>query len=243
MQHVFISYVRENKQAVDKLHQELESHGIKVWRDLQNLNPGGRWKREIRKAIREGTFFIACFSKEYHDRNESYMNEELTIAIERLRQLHIDRVWFISVKLNDCEVPDIDIGRGETLEDLTYVDLYEDWNVGIKSILKVIKPDFINQEAAAEYVKGLACQEEMGLTSHPEEKQQKLQESLDHYSKALKIQPDYVHALNARGGIYVFMKKYDDAMYCHRKFGPLSKTRLWYNIHLPERSICTAIGN
>ena len=26
-------------------------------------------------------------------------------------------------------------------------------------------------------------------------------------------------------------------MYCHRKFGPLSKTRLWYNIHLLERSI------
>ena len=26
-------------------------------------------------------------------------------------------------------------------------------------------------------------------------------------------------------------------MYCHRKFGPLPKTRLWYNIHLLERSI------
>ena len=28
-----------------------------------------------------------------------------------------------------------------------------------------------------------------------------------------------------------------DLLYCHRKFGPLSKTRLWYNIHLLERSI------
>ena len=26
-------------------------------------------------------------------------------------------------------------------------------------------------------------------------------------------------------------------LYCHRKFGPLSKTRLWYNIRLLERSI------
>ena len=32
-----------------------------------------------------------------------------------------------------------------------------------------------------------------------------------------------------------------DTLYCHRKFGPLSKTRLWYNIHLLER--CTATGN
>ena len=29
------------------------------------------------------------------------MNEELTIAIERLRQLHIDRVWFILVILTE----------------------------------------------------------------------------------------------------------------------------------------------
>ena len=101
MEPVFISYVRENADIVDKLDQELKSHEIEVWRDVQNLNPGGRWKREIRKAIREGAFFIACFSKEYHDRNESYMNEELTIAIERLRQLHIDRVWFILVILTE----------------------------------------------------------------------------------------------------------------------------------------------
>ncbi len=26
-------------------------------------------------------------------------------------------------------------------------------------------------------------------------------------------------------------------VYCHRKFGPLSKIRLWYNIHLLVRSI------
>ena len=141
MQHVFISYVRENKKAVDELHEELKSCGIEVWRDLQHLNPGDRWKRKIRKAIREGGFFIACFSQEYHDRDESYMNEELTLAIERLRQLHIDRVWFMPVKLNKCEIPDIDIGRGETLQDLHYVKLYEDWDAGIQSILDVIQPE------------------------------------------------------------------------------------------------------
>lgn len=139
MEPVFISYIHENKSDVDRIHQELEAHGIEVWRDLQDLNPGDRWKQKIRNAIQKGAFFLACFSKEYHDRDESYMNEELTIAIDRLRQMPIDRIWFISIKLNDCELPDIDIGRGETLNDLTYVKLYEDWEVGIKSIVKVIK--------------------------------------------------------------------------------------------------------
>ena len=225
MQHVFISYVRENKSEVDKIHQELESYGIKIWRDLQDINPGERWKRQIQKAIREGAFFIACFSKEYHERNESYMNEELTIAIERLRQLHIDRVWFIPIKLNDCGLPDIDIGPGETLEDLNYVALYEDWDNGIQRIVNLIQPKSskktldesrinidIDQRAAEEYTKGMACQNEIGLTNYPEEKQRRIQKTLNHYSKALKIQPDYVHALNARGGIYIFMEKYDHAI-------------------------------
>ena len=136
MKPVFISYVRENVELVDKLHQELESYGIKVWRDLQRLNPGDRWKQKIQKAIREGAFFLACFSKEYYDRAESYMNEELTIAIERLRRLHTDRVWFIPIKLNRCQIPDRNIGGGETLNDLQYVKLYENWDVGIQELIK-----------------------------------------------------------------------------------------------------------
>ena len=141
MKPVFISYVRENSDLVDKLDQKLKSHEIEVWRDLQNLNPGGRWKREIRNVISGGAFFIGCFSKEYHDRDESYMNEELTIAIERLRQLHIDRIWFIPIKLNECMIPDREIGAGETLNDLNHVKLYEDWNTGIERIVKVIQSE------------------------------------------------------------------------------------------------------
>ena len=139
MKPVFISYVRENIDLVDKLDQELKLHEIEVWRDLQSLNPGGRWKREIQNAISEGAFFIGCFSKEYHERDESYMNEELTIAIERLRQLHIDRIWFIPIKLNECMIPDREIGGGATLNDISYVKLYEDWEVGIERIVKVIQ--------------------------------------------------------------------------------------------------------
>ena len=38
-------------------------------------------------------------------------------------------------------------------------------------------------------------------------------------------------------GIIYWAKKLINLLYCHRKFGPLSKTRLWYNIYLLERSI------
>lgn len=141
MPYVFISYVRENTEAVDRLYQELISRGIKVWLDRNNIAPGTRWGQAIRRAIRQGTFFIACFSKEYNERDKTYMNEELTLAIDELRQRPTDRVWFIPVKLNACEIPDRDIGGGETLQDLQYVELYKDWNAGVQRILKAIHPE------------------------------------------------------------------------------------------------------
>lgn len=68
------------------------------------------------------------------------MNEELTLAIEIIRQHPLDQQWFISVKLSPCEIPDRDIGAGETLQDFHYFELYTDWDGGIQRILKVIQP-------------------------------------------------------------------------------------------------------
>ena len=127
MKKVFISYVRENIEIVDRLCQELKSHGIQVWLDRNDIDPGSRWEQSIRKAISQGGGFIACFSEEYNNRDKTYMNEELTLAINELRQRPADRIWFIPVKLNNCEIPDRDIGGGETLQVFQYVNLYEDW--------------------------------------------------------------------------------------------------------------------
>ena len=166
MNKAFISYVRENIEMVDRLCQELKSHGIEVWLDRNDIDPGSRWEQAIRKAIHQGTFFIACFSEEYNNRDKTYMNEELTLAIEELRQRPTDRIWFIPVKLNDCEIPNRDIGAGKTLQTFYYVELYEDWDSSIQRILKVIQPASsepinastseqpINQNVEAEYNRG-----------------------------------------------------------------------------------------
>jgi hypothetical protein len=138
MRHVFISYCHENKASVDRLCQDLTSHGVTVWLDRNEIHPGVQWKQAIRRAIHHGDFFIACFSREAIARNQTYMNEELTVAIEELHRRPVDKVWFIPVKLNECEIPNIDIAEGETLQDLQYVNLHKDWEEGIQSLLKVI---------------------------------------------------------------------------------------------------------
>jgi len=138
--HVFISYVRENKDQVDRLESDLEKAGVEVWIDRHSIKPGARWRQAIQEAIRQGDFFIACFSKEYTSKVKTHMNEELTLAIEELRQYASQREWFIPVLFSECEVPARSIGAGETLLDINWVPIYEDWEGGVKKILNVINP-------------------------------------------------------------------------------------------------------
>jgi|WetSurMetagenome_2_1015567.scaffolds.fasta_scaffold66568_3 hypothetical protein len=140
MSHVFISYVREDTATVRLLEDDLEKAGVEVWLDRKAIRPGSRWKTAIRDAIRNGDFFIACFSKNYESKNKTYMNEELALAIEELRQYSITRAWFIPVLLTDCSIPGMTIGPGETLRDLQWVDLRSEWDLGIKRIVSVIDP-------------------------------------------------------------------------------------------------------
>ena len=83
--YAFISYVRENSDIVDRLAKDLQSFGIQVWLDRNDIMPGQWWKDAINGAIQKGAFFIACFSKEMNTRQETYMHGELRLAIDRLK--------------------------------------------------------------------------------------------------------------------------------------------------------------
>ena len=147
MRHGFISYCHQNKSQVDLLCHALTSNGVNVWVDRNNSIPETPWKQAIQQAINHGDFFIACFTKEYNSHEKTYMSEELKIAIENLQQKPHDKTWFIPVKLNDCDIPDIDIGEGDTLKDLEYINLYENWETGIQKILNIFplrSPDIID---------------------------------------------------------------------------------------------------
>ncbi|MFJ4732526.1 toll/interleukin-1 receptor domain-containing protein [Streptomyces sp. NPDC088770] len=123
--HVFISYVREDSDQVDGLCAVLEAAQIPYWRDRKDLGPGDAWRAKIRTAIRSGSLvFLACFSDNSRARDKSYMNEELTLAVEEFRQMSPGRVWLIPVRLDAGDVPDWDLGAGRVLSDLNYSDLF-----------------------------------------------------------------------------------------------------------------------
>lgn len=137
--HAFVSYVREDAPAIDRLCDDLGRQGVATWRDRDKLEPGVRWKDGIRDAIQQGSGFVACFSKAYEARPRTYMNEELTLAIEELRLRPRDRSWFFPVLLEDVQAPAIPIGAGETLRDLQSVSLAFDWAAGVSRLARAIR--------------------------------------------------------------------------------------------------------
>ncbi len=125
--HAFISYVREDTEAADRLQQALQAAGILVWRDTADLWPGQDWRTRIRRAIIDDALvFIACFSRKSVSKETSYQNEELTLAVEQLRLRPPGDSWLLPVRLDDCEIPDREIGGGRTLASIQYLDLFGD---------------------------------------------------------------------------------------------------------------------
>jgi hypothetical protein len=149
MSHVFISYVREDSVEVEQLAADLRARGAEVWLDKEQLMPGVRWQTAIRRAIEEGVFFIACFSENLFKRERAFMNEKITLAIDELRKRQSGRPWFLPVLLSTVELPDREIGGGQTLRDIQYVSLYDDWDEGIKRLLAVIEPEATAREREA----------------------------------------------------------------------------------------------
>ncbi|MDP9191353.1 MAG: toll/interleukin-1 receptor domain-containing protein [Acidobacteriota bacterium] len=134
--HVFVSYMRDDKQIVDRLVTALRAKGLTVWLDRDSINVGERWKSTIHQAIRSGSLFIACFSRNYLDRDRSYMNEELTVAIDELRQRPRHRAWFIPVSLDGADIPYIEISASETLHDLQGLDLSNGLTKAVEMIVR-----------------------------------------------------------------------------------------------------------
>ena len=125
--HAFVSYVHEDRPHVDKMCRALKAADIPVWVDKTELGPGVDWRRTIRDAIRSDSMvFLACFSATLSERETSYQFEELNLAVEEFRLRPPGRIWLISVRFDDCEIPDIELSATMRLNHLQQVDLFGD---------------------------------------------------------------------------------------------------------------------
>ncbi len=197
MPQVFISYVQANKDDVQRLAKTLKIFGLEVWLDRDQLRPGYRWKDAIREGISRGDYFIACFSAEYQNRSKTYMNEELILAVEELRKRPIDRAWFIPILLSECSIPDRSIGAGETLQSIQWVELYKNWEEGIKHILSVVQPDSARLYELIQMLKNKSARIRIRAADDLGEMGQLAKEAISSLTKALDDQNETVRAAAA----------------------------------------------
>jgi len=135
--HTFLSYLRVNATAADRLASDLRANGVTVWLDRDMITPGEAWEDSIRKAIRSGAYFVACFSSDYLSRDTSYMDEELAIALEELKS-RPQGGWLLPVRLAPCDLSSKASDLTDFLSSLQWVDLWDNWDRGVRQILDVI---------------------------------------------------------------------------------------------------------
>lgn len=82
--------MRTDFSKIDKLADELKKKGIEIWLDRDEIDPATNWEDAIRNAIKDGSYFIACFSESYMNTRKSGMNQEIDIALEEMKKLHYD---------------------------------------------------------------------------------------------------------------------------------------------------------
>lgn len=102
---IFISYTKKNKENAEEIYQKLTVAGFKPWMDIKDLLPGEEWSIAIPKAIRSSDFFLAIFSKESVGKR-GYLQRELKHALDIWEEMLEDDIYFIPVRLDECDIPD-----------------------------------------------------------------------------------------------------------------------------------------
>ncbi len=97
---VFISYAREDLEAVIRLRAGLEMAGITVWFDMDRLEAGDDFDRKIQRNIARCSYFIPIVSSNTERRLEGYFRREWSYAIDRSRNMADGALFILPVSID-----------------------------------------------------------------------------------------------------------------------------------------------
>ncbi|ROI05359.1 SUMF1/EgtB/PvdO family nonheme iron enzyme [Microcystis aeruginosa FACHB-524] len=122
---IFLAHASEDKPAVLALYDRLKQAGYKPWLDEEDLIPGQIWRDEIPKAIKASQIFLACLSGK--SAKQGYIQRELRIALDTLGQMLPGTIFFIPMRLEECEIPDLRMSEvGLNLRDIHRLDYWKE---------------------------------------------------------------------------------------------------------------------
>jgi hypothetical protein len=129
---VFIAYVEEDLRQALRLRDGLKLYGCLPWLDKDKLLPGQNWPRAIERAIEVADAFVPCFSL-HSVRKRGQFQSELRHALDCARRRPLEEAFVIPVRLDACNIP------RRITDHVQYVDLFPDWDKGIKRVVRAIR--------------------------------------------------------------------------------------------------------
>jgi hypothetical protein len=100
---VFISYAREDLPAVQLIKAGLERAGIATWFDMDRLEGGDDYDREIQRNIARCSYFIPVVSATTQRRLEGYFRREWSYAMDRVRNMADGALFILPVTIDDTD--------------------------------------------------------------------------------------------------------------------------------------------
>jgi formylglycine-generating enzyme required for sulfatase activity len=123
---VFLAHAREDKERVRPLYKQLKQRGFNPWLDEEDLLPGQMWEIEIQRVIREAGAFIACLSQNSVQR-QGFVHIEFRLALRAYGERPPGAIFFIPVRLDECEVPDLQIpNQAISIRGFHWLDLWQE---------------------------------------------------------------------------------------------------------------------
>jgi hypothetical protein len=133
----FISSAASDFDAARRLYEELKNNGelkkagLEPWLDKESILPGQIRSAATKNAIKGSRFFIALLSKNsVSERGD--VQKQLKGALDAFKEFLESDIYIIPARLDDCGIP------YDELKDIQYVDLFPEWEDGIKRILSAM---------------------------------------------------------------------------------------------------------
>jgi hypothetical protein len=137
---VFVAYVAEDLNLARRLCASLERGGCAAWLDKDKLLPGQNWPRALERAIENSDAFLACFSPRSIAKRGQFQSE-LRYALDCARRLPLEHLFVVPIRFEPCAVP------RRISDQVQYVDLFPDWDRGVKRVLRAVRRSAKGREA------------------------------------------------------------------------------------------------
>lgn len=131
---VFLSYTRGSSEEVMTLASQLRAAGIEPWVDVDSNRGGAKWHEAMKHVISEDSdYFVLCHSKKLSQKPESYVFEELDLALGRAKRFRPPLSYFIPIRLDDAPLL-------QKAKPYHHIDLFP--SGGAQSLIREIQRDW-----------------------------------------------------------------------------------------------------